>query len=239
LATEDVPSLHLFIDETHGLTSTANGDSECAALLALLASQGMGLEEYVEVYTQNGSLEESVRTEQTRGNLHVRVCYRVAEARHGAYVLPEYARLDASKLEEKGTCYIKDGPQAFPEQVRAPKMEHSLFAAVATQNAALIGARPPLRLYCGEEMSPAGVIWQQWWDTRWLRLDPAFRKISPQYQAAVADHPHAAAEVITTAQRAADPVPAPSPGAGDARSAAARIAAEDAGLMAQVPDGFR
>jgi hypothetical protein len=237
-ATADIPALHLMIDEVHGLTSTANGDSECAALLALVTSLMSGLEEYVEVYTQNGSLEESVRTEQTRGNLTVRVCYRVAEARHGAYVIPEYNRLDASKLEEKGTCYIKDGPDAFPEQVRAPKMEHELLLRIVTQNARLLGARPPLRLYCGEEMSPAGVTWQQWWDTRWLRLDPAFHAISPQYQAAVAENPHAAAEVVTAMHAASAPMPSPEPGTGDARSAAARLAEDDAALMSRVPADF-
>lgn len=239
LATVDTPALHLMIDETHGLTSTANGDSESAALLALVSSLGNGLEEYVEVYTQNGSLEESVRTEQTRGNLPVRVAYRVAEARHGAYVLPEYNRLDASKLEEKGTCYIKDGPDAFPEQVRAPHMPHELLLRIATQNARLLGARPPLRLYCGNEMSPAGVTWQEWWDTRWLRLDPAFHGISPQYQAAIADSPAAAADAMSAAQSAAAPMPSPEPGAGDAASAAARIAEDGAELMSRIPDDFR
>jgi len=243
LATEDVPSLHLFIDETHELTSAVNGDSECAALLALLASQGPGLEEYTEVYTQFGSLEESVRTDQTRGNLPVRACYQVAEARHGAYVIPEYAKLDASKLEEKGTCYVKDGPKMFPEQVRAPKMEHELFFRVTAQNTQIIGARPPLRLYCGNEVAyrtgGRDVTWGEWWATRWLRLDEAFRADSPQYQAAVADSPFAAAEVAAEAHKAAEPVPSPAPGAGSAAAAAARIAAEDAGLMALVPDDFR
>ena len=243
LATEDVPSLHLFIDETHELTSVMNGDAECAALLALHSSQGPGLEGYTEVYTQFGSLEESVRTDQTRGNLPVRACYQVAEARHGAYVIPEYAKLDASKLEEKGTCYVKDGPKMFPEQVRAPHMSHELFFRVAAQNAALIGARPPLRLYCGSQVAcrsgDRDVTWQEWWDTRWLRLDEAFRAGSPQYQAAVADHPHAAAAVTAEAQQAAAPVPSPAPGAGDAAQAAARIAADDADLMAQIPGDFR
>jgi hypothetical protein len=252
-ASPDIPSLHLMIDEVHGLTSVANGDAECAAKLALVASQGMGLEVYAEVYTQFGSLEESVRTDQTRGNLTIRVCYRVAEARHGAYVIPEYAKLDASRLEEKGTCYIKDGPEAFAEQVRAPHMPHALFSRIAAQNAALLGERPPLRLYCGAQVAyeaVAGrdgdgreirrpVTWQEWWDTRWLRLHPAFRADSPQYQAAAADHPHAASQVIADAQRSAAPVPAHSPGAGDARSAAARIDGEDADLMALVPDDFR
>jgi hypothetical protein len=243
LADEDTPALHTMIDETHGLTSAANGDSECAKLLALVSSLASGLEGYVEVYTQNGSLEESVQTEQTRGNLLCRVAYRVAEARHGAYVIPEYQRLDASRLEEKGTCYIKDGPDMFPEQVRAPKMDHDLFYRVAAQNVALIGARPPLRLYCGAETAfRAGdrdVTWQEWWDTRWLRLDDAFHAISPQYQAAVADSPHAAAAVAAEARQAAGTVPSPAPGAGTGQEAAARIAADGAALMARVPDDFR
>lgn len=243
LADEDTPALHLMIDETHGLTSTANGDSECAALLALVSSLSSGLEGYVEVYTQNGSLEESVRTEQTRGNLLVRVTYRVAEARHGAYVIPEYQRLDASKLEEKGTCYIKDGPETFPEQVRAPKMDHDLFFRIAAQNVAQLGARAPLRLYCGSEIAcrsgDRDVTWQEWWDTRWLRLDEAFHAISPQYQAAVADSPLAAAAATAQAQQSAAPMPSPAPGVGTGAQAAARIAADGADLMARVPADFR
>ena len=242
LATEDIPSLHLFIDETHELTSVMNGDAECAALLALLSSQGPGLELYTEVYTQFGSLEESVRTDQTRGNLPVRACYQVAEARHGAYVIPEYAKLDASKLEEKGTCYVKDGPRMFPEQVRAPKMEHELFFRITAQNTQVIGVRPPLRLYCGSQVAYRSggrdVTWDEWWAIRWLRLDEAFRADSPQYQAAAAS-PSAAAAVAAEAQQAAASVPSPAPGVGDAASAAARLAAEDAGLMARVPADFR
>ena len=241
LATEDVPAIHTVIDETHGLTSTMNGDAECRRLLATLASEGSGLEAYVWVYTQHGSLEESVGTEQTRANLPFRTCYRVAEARHGAYTIPEYAKLDASKLEEDGTCYIKYGKNAIPEQIRAPYMPHQLFFRIAAQNARLLGPRPPLRLYCGGQVAyRAGdrdVTWQEWWDTRWLRLHPAFRADSPQYQAAVAEAGGAPGTQVTA--DAAAPVPSPAPGTGDARSAAARIAGEDAGLMSRIPADFR
>ena len=138
LASDEIPALHCMVDETHGLTSVANGDTECVRLMGIVASQGNGLEIYLDVYTQHGSLEESVRTEQIRANLPQRTVYRVAEARHGAYVIPEYHKLDASRLEEKGTCYLKDGKEAFPEQVRAPHMPHALLRQVATANAALV-----------------------------------------------------------------------------------------------------
>lgn len=253
LATEDIPGVWTMVDETYELTATENGagDPECRRHLATGAAQGSGLEFYYWVYTQNGSLETSVGTEQIRANLPHRTCYRVEEARHGQYVIPEYAKLDASKLEEKGTCYDKDGPNVTPEQIRAPKMPHDLLTAIASQNAALIGPRPPLRLFCGAQVAyevTAGrdedgteirrpVTWQEWWDARWARLPEAFRKDSPQYQAAIAEHPYAAAEVIEQARHATRPVPSPEPGTGDGRSAAARIAAE---MGAQrVPDDFR
>lgn len=245
LATEEDPSLHTFIDETHGLTSVANGDADCARLLALGASQGSGLEIYFEVYTQHGSLEESVRTEQTRANLPLRVCYRVEEPRHGAYAIPEYSKLDASRLEEKGTCYIKDGPKSLPEQVRTQNMPHRQFTRIAAQNAALTGPRPPLRLYCGAQMSPAGVTWQEWWDTRWLRLDPAFHADSPQFQeyaAMLAAASPAEAHGIIKGIRAgalADAAPSPVPGQGDGRSAAGQIDAELEQAHRGIPDGFR
>lgn len=239
-ATPEIPAIHTEIDEVHGLTSTANGDSECARLLALLASLGPGLELYVDVYTQHGSLEESVRTEQTRGNLDLRTVYWVTEARHAQYVLPEYAKLDASRLEEKGTCYVKDGAESLPEQVRAPHMPHALLRQIATQNAAFVTSRPDLQLYCGSETAYVAedghaVTWQEWWDTRWLRLDPAFRKDSPQYQLAAAHSPAAAFAAVPPP--AADSAPASEPGTGTPAAVAERIRQELAEAHAGVPGG--
>ena len=234
--TIDLPGIWTEVDETHGLTSVTNGDAECAGLMALLASQGSGVGMYLDVDTQYGSLEESVRTEQTRGNLGLRVVYRVEMAAHGQFALEEWNKLDASKLEELGTCYVKDGPRSFPEQVRAPHMPHDLLKRITAQNAAMLAGRPPLRLYCGAEMSPLGVTWQQWWDTRWLRLHPAFQPISPQYQAAVAEHPHEAVRLLAHAAQSAGPPPSAEPGTGDGRTVAARIEAELADSA--VPDGW-
>lgn len=232
-ATTAVPALFTIVDETHGLTATEDGagDPECRRLVAVLASQGSGVEEYVWIYTQHGSLETSVGTEQIRGNLPWRTCYRVAEARHGAYCIEEYNRLDASKLEEKGTCYIKDGPEITPEQIRTPLMEHDLVARIAAQNAALLGPRQPLRLYCGDQIAyqteDGPVTWQQWWDARWLRLHKAFHADSPQYQAA-------AAAAGPQDSPPSGQVPPPSPGAAEAAATAARLTP---GIVA--PDDFR
>lgn len=253
LATEDIPGVWTMVDETYELTATENGagDPECRRNVAVIASQGAGVEFYIWIFTQNGSLETSVGTEQIRANLPWRTCYRVAEARHGQYVIPEYAKLDASKLEENGTCYDKYGKDVTPEQIRRPLMSHALLTSIASQNAALIGPRPPLRLFCGSQVAyevAAGrdedgseikraVTWQEWWDARWTRLPEAFRKDSPQYQAAVAGHPAAAAEVIERARHATQPVPSPEPGAGDGRQVAARIAAEVG--TARLPDDFK
>jgi len=224
-ATAAVPALFTMIDETHDLTATedAAGDPECRRHVSTLASQGSGVEMYVWVYTQHGSLESSVGTEQIRGNLAWRTCYRVAEARHGAYCIPEYNRLDASRLEEKGTCYIKDGQDADPEQIRTPLMEHAMLERIATQNAALLGPRAPLFLYCGTSTAcetPDGpVTWQEWWDARWLRLPEAFRADSPQHAAAVAAGPEAARTV------GASPSPATAAEMPGADSAASRLPA--------------
>lgn len=234
--TEDVPAIHTLVDETHGLTSVTNGDPECARHMAIVASQGSGVLLFLDIDTQYGSLEESVRTEQTRGNLRQRVVFRVEMAAHGQFAFEDWNKLDASKLEELGTCYFKDGPKAQAEQVRTPHMPHDLLKRITAQNAALMGTRPSLRLYCGQEMSPAGVTWQQWWDARWLRLDPAFREISPQYQAAVAEHPHQAAGILADAAQSAGSPPSAEPGTGDGRSAAERIAAEIDAIP--VPDDF-
>lgn len=243
-ATVDIPALHLLIDEVNGLTSTANGDTECSAKLGRVASLGNGLAIYTWVYTQHGSLEESVRTEQTRANLPVRSVYRVAEARHGAYAIPEFHKLDASKLEENGTHYVKDGKDATAEQVRAPYMPHKLLKKIAAQNAALLGTRPPLRLYCGKQIAYGEVTWQQWWDSRWARLDDAFHSISPQYQQyqAVVTSPSPAAAYAAAAPAremaaAAHGVLPSEPGEGSAESAAERIRREMAETYSGVTEG--
>ena len=185
-ATEEVPAVFTVIDETHGLTSIPKGNTQCANDLSTLASQGAGLEFYADVYTQHGSLESSVRTEQTRMNLPVRVVYRVEHPSHAAFAIPEYNKLDASKLEEQGTCYAKDGPRTRPEQVRDVYMPHDLFAREAPAAVRCAGKPREWILYAGGRPCPAGGTWQQWWNTRWLRLDPAFHDISPQYQEAAA-----------------------------------------------------
>lgn len=228
LATEEVPAIHTLIDEVHGLASVMAGDTECAGHLAVIAAQGSGLEVYLAIYTQYGALEESVRSEQVRMNLALRVVYAVEVPDHGSYAIPEYHKHDASKLEERGTHLLKLGKNAHPEQIRAPHMPHPLLKSVAAANARRLAGRRPWLLYCGAEPCPAGGTWQQWWDSRWLRLDPAFRESSPQYAQAAAGEPESAyageyGPAVTIA-------PAPSaPGEGDAREVAARIEAETAG----------
>lgn len=268
-ATAEIPAIHTLIDETRGLTSINAGDAECAKHLATVASQGSGLEIYAEAYTQYGSLEESVATEQTRSNLLLRVVYAVEEPRHGAFFIADYDKFDASKLEEKGTHLLKAGPKAHTEQIRAPLMADELLKRITAANARRLAPRPPWILYCGPEPCPAGGTWQQWWDARWLRLDPAFCKISPQYQAAAEQCGHRADADVTLAEAnaaAADILrvtrgavtvspgqhvtiaPAPSaPGEGDGRSVAARIEAETGGpdfapdkrIVARLPEVMR
>jgi hypothetical protein len=230
------PAIHLFIDETFGVTSVTAGDADCARLLMLIASMFRAVSIYVEVFTQYGSLESSVRDEQTRSNLPVRVVFRVEQARHGAYAIEEYAKLDASKLEEPGTFFIKDGPKATPVQVRAPHLPHDLLKRIALQNYTLKADRPLLRLYAQQ--------WQGWWDARWDRLPENFRKDSPQYQAraallAAASPAQAwqAHQDIRDAAVPAEPLPASEPGKGDGASTAARIAQEQA-RFSGLPDDF-
>jgi hypothetical protein len=235
--TPEDPAIHLLIDETFKLTSVQRGDAQCARLLMDVASQGRAVAVHADVYTQYGSLESSVREEQTRQNLPQRVLYRVEQPQHGAFAIADYARHDASVLEEPGTFLYKDGAKADTEQIRAPHMPHDLLARIALQNCALKMDRPPLRLYASR--------WQSWWDTRWERLPEIFRELSPQYQryaamlaAASPQDYHAASGQIADAIRPADPLPAAAPGEGDGAQVAARIAQEQARLAA-VPDDFR
>lgn len=240
LATEEVPAVHTLIDETYGLTSATAGDSECARYLATLASQGSGLEWYVEVYTQYGALEESVQTEQTRMNLTLRVVYAVEAPDHGSFAIADYASHDASRLRQKGTHLVKDGPEALTEQVRAPKMPHDLFREVAARNVRRLAGRRPLRLYCGGDLAiPAddeaglpAVTWQEWWDNRWGRIDPRFRPFALRYQEWAASQPDAPG----TAPRPRATAPAARAVTPEAAEVAAGIAAE-ADAFADVPDG--
>jgi hypothetical protein len=128
-----------------------------------------------------------------------------------------------------------------PEQIRAPHMPHALLTRVAEQNVNLMGPRPPLRLFCGGQVAyqtdDGPVTWQQYWDTRWLRLHPAFHADSPQYQATAAAYPDAQ-EVITAGAAGPGwqrPTPGVSPATADAARTADRIAPDTAG----VPDDFR
>jgi hypothetical protein len=236
--TPEDPAIHLLIDETYKLTSvTGRGDPDCARLLADIASQGRAVAIYAEVYTQYGSLESSVRDEQVRSNLPRRVLFRVEQPQHGAFFIADYAKLDASKLDEPGTFFLKDGAKADTEQIRAPYMPHDLLAKIMLQNCALKMDRPPLRLYAAR--------WQGWWDTRWERLPEIFRDLSPQYQryaammaAASPQDYHQASAGIAAATRPDSPLPASAPGEGDGAAVAARIAREQARLSA-VPDDFR
>jgi len=155
------------------------------------------------------------------------VVYAVEEARHGVFAIPDYTTHDASKLRQKGAHLLKDGPEAMTEQARAPKMEHDLFREIAARNVRRLGARRPLLLYCGglvaipadgERGTPA-VTWQQWWDGRWGRLDPAFRAISPQYQEWADAQPEGADAAAPPPARSVTP---------EAAEVAARIAADAA-----------
>jgi len=227
LATPSVPAFHVMIDEANPLTSVTAGTAECARLLAVGASQGSGLEVYYEVYTQYGALEESVQTEQTRMNLPLRACYAVENADHGAFALGDGHRHDASKLEEKGEFLLKLGPKARDERVRAPHMPHRLLEEITAANAREV-RRPRLMLYCGNEPSGiGGLTWQEWWNRRHLRIDPAYRSISPQYA-------EAAEEYGEPDQDSVSPSSAPPPaedaaGTGTGAAVAAMIAAETAG----------
>lgn len=177
--TQEVPALCIVIDETHEVTSTTRGDTECANLLEPIASMGMGVAVYVIILTQYGALEESVRTEQVRLNLSHRMCFQVEEQRHGAFALSDFAALDASKLEHPGEFYWKRGPRAASEPGRGHEMSHDLVREIAARNSQV--KRPSLLLYASG--------YQGTYDARWTRLPGAFRKLAPQAQAVTAASP--------------------------------------------------
>jgi hypothetical protein len=232
MATVQTPALHTLIDEANPLTSVMAGDARCAAELGLLAAEGSGLEEYVEAYSQYGALAESVQSEQARSNLPLRICYAVESRAHGEFALGDGGG-DASKLKEKGEFLMKLGPKARRAKLRAPHMPFKLFIEIVSANAERLDRRP-LLLWCGGEPSVVpGQTWQEWHDRRFLRIDPAFRKSSPQYAAAAEQFGEPGAAPSQTAPGAEFSRPRLSPLApGDPESGAAvaaRIAEETDG----------
>lgn len=205
----EVPAIFLVLDETHEVTSAARGDSGLAALLSAIASMGMGLAVYVIVLTQYGALEESVRSEQTRGSLINRMCFAVSKPEHGAFALNDWQKLDASRLNAKGSFFFQEGPTASSAPGRGPHMPHRLVRQIADANGAM--PRQPLRLYAQDH--------QAVYDSRWSRLPEAFRSRAPQWNDA------------TPPQEAPAEGYGPNP-ADDAQAAADRIEDE----CARIPD---
>jgi hypothetical protein len=181
------PAIMTLIDECWGLTSQRGGDASCRYNLAIVASQGSGVECFVDAAAQIGTLEESVGERQVRSNMDRRVCYRTAEAQEGRYVLGEDPRLDTSKLAPVGTFLAKFGPDAPQEKIRAINMPEDLFAEVAWSR--LDDA--PLALFCGSQPCPVEGYrtWGDWWALRWGRLPAEYHDDSPQHEAHVASLP--------------------------------------------------
>ena len=173
------------IDETYAVTSEV-ADGRCAALLALAASQGQGVEVYPWVLSQHGALHNTVRTEQTRSNLNKRMCFQTEGAEHGTFALGEDGRrgVDTTKLAEKGQFYFREDSETSPEQIRGPHLGHAEARLIAERNAELTELHSrPLRPYCGAQPVSAdenAPTWQQVYDARWSRLPAAFRRDAPQ-----------------------------------------------------------
>jgi len=163
--TVEVPAIFIVIDEAHNVLSDMAGDGECQRLMAEIASQCRSAAVRVIIATQYGALHESVGTEQIRGNLMNRVCFKVADASHGQFALEDYAKLNAARLENKGEFYYRlEGAQSSAP-CRSPHMTHELVRQIAARNARV--PRPRLCLYAREH--------QALYDTRYDRCPAAYR----------------------------------------------------------------
>jgi hypothetical protein len=177
------PAIFMHVDETFKLTSVAKGSKPAADSMAVIASTGRSALVQEDVFTQHGSLEDSVRTEQTRMNLDLRFAFRMPRPEHAAFAIKEYAKYDVSRLEEPGECYATDAPGADPdERLRGVNVSHDEFRRLAPPRIEARGPKPRLKLWCGSQPCPAGGTWQEFLDSRWGRLPAAFRDISPQYR---------------------------------------------------------
>lgn len=164
--TPDVPAIFLFLDEAHNIVSDMSGDPECQRLLAAVASECRSSAIRVVVATQYGALYESVGSEQIRGNLMNRICFKVADAAHGQFALDDWSSLDASRLDTAGEFYYRLQGAAGSSPCRGPHLRHADVREIAARNAAI--QRPPLRLYAAEH--------QATYDARHDRQPAAFRR---------------------------------------------------------------
>jgi hypothetical protein len=167
--TVEVPALFVVVDEAHGVLSQMSGDAECQRSAAIIASEGGAVNVYLIVMTQHGALHESVGTEQIRGNLPARMCFAVSDPSHGQFALTDWAKLDASRLENQGEFYWRLGPDQPSAPGRGPHMPHALVREIAARNATI--SRPPLVLYAQDH--------QQVYDARHDRLPASFRDGHP------------------------------------------------------------
>lgn len=238
------PAMYFHVDETSKLSGVGKGSRQAADSMSAIATTGRSAVIYEDAVTQYGSLESSVRYEETRMNLFLRFVFRMARAEMASFAIKEYGQLDVSELEEAGECFASEKGKTDPEKVRGVNMSHDAFRALAPARIAGRGQKPVLKLWCGDQPCPAGGTWQEWWDSRWGRLPKAFREISVQYQewaeefGETGDAPATAGAPGTAVPQApgtlSRPHLSPLPPAGDdededGATAAARIAAETEG----------
>ena len=163
----EVPAIFLIIDEAHNVVSDMSGDRECQNLLAAIASECRSAAIRVIVATQYGALNESVGTEQTRGNLKNRLCFKVADAGHGQFALEDYAKLNAARLENPGEFYYRLEKARASAPCRSPHIDHDKAREIAARNSRV--KRPPLALYASQ--------YQDTYDTRHDRAPGPFRPV--------------------------------------------------------------
>ena len=228
--TPSTPALFFHVDETHKFSSVSKGTKQAADSMSTVATTGRSSSVHEDVITQYGSLEASVRTEETRMNLGLRFVFRMPRADMASFAIREWANLDVSKLDGPGECYAQDEAETDPERMRGVFISHDAFRELAPARIARRGPKPALKLWCGNQPCPAGGTWQEFLDSRWGRLPEVFREISPQYRAWAAEHGEPEGEDASVSVPApAAAVPAAPPGADSGAVVAAAIAAETSG----------
>ncbi|MDQ2876448.1 MAG: hypothetical protein M3Y33_17280 [Actinomycetota bacterium] len=199
---EDCPTIFIYVDEAYEVTSLSAGDPACRRDMAVVSSQGQGVEVYLEIATQYGSLEDSVGTEQTRFNLGERICFQTESRSHGAFALGDdcYRLVDTTTLEQKGQFYYRANATTRPEQMRAPHIPHKLAREIAERNAMLTGRH-------GRYLELYATDWQETYDMRWHRLPAIFRSDAPQVaHLELAEHPEHPAGAPATPPRPPDDI---------------------------------
>ncbi|HEY9371017.1 hypothetical protein [Streptomyces sp.] len=101
------PAIIIVVDEANEAWGQGTGTSRLVSLGVSVASLGAGMSVHLVAATQIGGLS-SMGDERIRGNMGKSMAFRPEKDEHAQYALQDWAKLNASRLDEPGMFYFKD-----------------------------------------------------------------------------------------------------------------------------------